>query len=207
MRKGQASRRAVLALAGAASVVAVLCMPAAAADYASTPLLEVSMSNHGLFRSVGLSLDAYHLEAAPAAQKMVFGTPAGYSVDLSAPAGTQFGEAYVGAVPPGSPATTASTAFDGYVKVIDAASYAASAAAQACAPGTHTATWDLVMVTKALDRLEVPVAVDAAGGGATTLTLCLDALRAQNLVPREVYLRVSGAPQPRPRATATRSVS
>src|SRR5262249_19084794 len=60
------------------------------------------------------------------------------------------------------------------IAAVDPSTFAADPRAQSCAPGTHTATWQ-VTVGSGSSSLSVPVAVDASASG-TTFPACVEHL-------------------------------
>ncbi len=176
---------------GALVVLAVVAVPAAgAADYDTTPLLDVGGSSHALGAPSYVYLDAYHLDAVAPVERIAFGTAVGFAFTLPTHVGDSLGEAYIDAVP--AAGSTNDVEFDGDLTVMDPAAYAADPAAQACAPGAHAGTWQMHMADDDDRPLNIAVAVDAAANGTYTLTACLDALSAFKLMPAEIYLDADG---------------
>jgi hypothetical protein len=87
--------------------------------------------------------------------------PAGYGIDLTGSAGAEIG-AVLGAVTSGG--GNGLEFVNGSIVVVDPAAYAADPVAQACAPGTHTAVWN--MTAQLLGNpVNVPIAVDQSDSG------------------------------------------
>jgi hypothetical protein len=170
-----------LALVGAAAILVVLLGSAAAATGHSSSsfdgaTLTVDSGGHGssdLMVDLELGPTVQVAAAAPGvAARVDLTIPAGYRVNLAGRPGTRVGF-LVGAVASagGDPG---STFVDAPIVVDDPARFASDPAAQACAPGDHTALWR--MSPKVLGRpFELPVAVDAvpqAEGTAYVLHFC-----------------------------------
>jgi hypothetical protein len=101
--------------------------------------------------------------AAPTAKVAVY-VPAGYVLDLTAPAGTKVGGGTVQLVGPSG----SSAGGEGDLIADDPAKYEANPQAQACAPGRHAAVW-LLSTTIGGQPLQTAVFVDATAGGDTAL--------------------------------------
>ena len=95
--------------------------------------------------------------------------PAGYRVDLGSRPGTTVGVLTGAATRPGSFVHRADV--QSALVVEDPQAAAGDAAAQACAPGLHTATWQAT-VTAFGAVVRLPIAVDRNADGSTTLRLC-----------------------------------
>ena len=131
-------------------------------------------------------VEAFNLDVAGDSESIVVTVPAGYGASVTRAVGTTLGTAYVGTV---KKALGKITRYSGDLKVVDAATFGADAAAQSCAPGTHTATWTLAVKTL-VKSFEVPVAVDRTGQR-YKLTICLDAVRALGAQTSYVYFDTS----------------
>jgi hypothetical protein len=169
-----------LALIGAAVILVVTLSSAAAATVGSSRAFEgatLTVGSGGLGSS-DVTVD-FELESllGPGATPGVAASvdlmiPAGYRVNLARRPGARVG-VLLGAVE-SADGEGASTFIAAPIVVDDPARYASDPAAQACAPGEHTALWR--MSPKILGRpFELPVAVDAvpqADGTAYTLHFC-----------------------------------
>jgi hypothetical protein len=190
-RRGEMLRgRHSLCTLCALAVLALLGVPSASA-YAYYPLLRVQADHHLLGGVDDLTFNLEYLSSAGQAEKMTIQTPAGFNASLVQAVGTNLGRAGLGALPSGtnisaSP-SAAVTRYMGSVMVMDPSAYANDPTAQACAPGSHTAVWNLTLLSGAGVKIEVPVAVDASQGG-YRLTMCFDALRAIGKEVEYVYL-------------------
>jgi len=175
-RQGKASRSWLVACL--IVVVAGLQVAAAAAYY---PLFQVNADDHLLGGVPDLTFNFTYMSSAGPAERLVVKTPRGYNASLSQAVGTKLGEAGIGLLPSGTNTTQDPTAkvarYVGSLVVMDPAAYAADTNAQACDPGSHTAVWQLSVVSPSNEPLTVPVAVDASAGG-YVLTMCFDAIRA-----------------------------
>jgi hypothetical protein len=177
IRRGRIGGRS-LALIGAATILVATLNSAAGATVGSSSAFEGATL---YVDSVGSADVTFDLELHPqlrtggppgVAARVDLMIPAGYRVNLTLRQGARVGE-LAGAVESagGDPG---STYVDAPIVVDDPARYASDPAAQACAPGDHTALWR--MSPKILGRpFEVPIAVDAvpqADGTAYMLHFC-----------------------------------
>ena len=173
-----AVRRVVLA------VVALVALSLAAATGladSTLPELDVYTVDQTPGTTTDLSLDVILVAGSPAANTVVITVPAGYTANLTQPIGNRLGAAEVDFAPTGI--------VKGATTVSDPSAFAANPLAQACAPGTHTATWSISLE----DSTSVPIAVDAsASGGGYRLTLCLNALQHPGGKPVDVYFEPNG---------------
>jgi hypothetical protein len=95
------------------------------------------------------------------AERVDLTVPAGYQIDLTGGVGAEVG-AVLGAVTSGT--GNGFEFVNGRVVVADPAAYAADPAAQSCAPGPHTAVWN--MSAQLLGNpINVPIAVDQSDNG------------------------------------------
>lgn len=169
-----------LALIGAATILVATLSSGAAATIRSSGTFEGATLyvDSGALGSPDVSVD---LELQPllragatlgVAAGVTLAIPAGYRVNLTQSPGARVG-LLTGAVQSagGDPG---STFVDAPIVVDDPARYASDPAAQACAPGAHSALWR--MSPKILGRpFELPIAVDAiqqADGTGYTLHFC-----------------------------------
>ena len=134
-----------------------------------------------------LDFDANELDASGEVERLVVEVPNGYGVSLAHADNSVLGPASVGTIPIGGGALTQ---FDGHIVVMPAAAYAADAAAQACAPGVHAATWDLNVQSTKAGALSIPIAVDRYAGG-FQLAMCFDAEHAKNLEVSRIEFKPS----------------
>ena len=162
------------------AAIGLAALPAATADgfYA---LLEVNGDDHQLAQVDNLYFNFEYLSSAGQTESVTIQTPAGFSGSLAQAVGTKLGTAGIGLLPTGTnisnDPSAAITRYTGSVFVMDPAGYAADQAAQACAPGTHTAVWSLSLANVTAGNLTLPVAVDASHGG-YKLTICFDTIQA-----------------------------
>jgi hypothetical protein len=169
-----------LTLIGAAAILVVILSSGAAAMVGSSSTFEGATLtvDSGDLGSSDLSVDfefapPLQRAATPAvAARVDLTIPAGYRVNLAGRPGARVG-LLLGSVESAN-GDSGSTFVTAPLVVDDPARYAADPAAQACAPGDHTALWR--MSPKILGRtFELPVAVDAvpqAGGTAYTMHFC-----------------------------------
>lgn len=166
--RGSASRR--LATFTAACAVALVCVGSAVSRSAAPfdgATLSVDVETFGgqSFFIADVDLSGGSIPSAPAvAARVDLTVPSGYQIDLTGQAGAEVGAA-LGAVTSGG-----GSGFEfanGTIVVADPAAYAADPVAQACAPGTHTAVWN--MTAQLLGNpIQLPMAVDQIdnpGGG------------------------------------------
>jgi hypothetical protein len=170
-------------LACAAVVALSLAVPVALAD-ATYPEVDVYAYDQTLGGETDISLDFLFVPSSPATETLEVTVPNGYTATIAQPVGTQLGYAEIDAIPN---AGGAAAAFKGNAVAVDPSAFAAGPVAQACAPGTHTATWQLVLAGST--GVIIPIAVDQVTDGAATyhLTVCLDPMRAAGFKPTEVY--------------------
>jgi hypothetical protein len=166
------------------AVVATLVVgPAGAADTQSLFFVDTFDQRPGA--TGGVAFDFLFGTPTPAIESVAITVPAGYHLPTGA-VGAQLGSAEIDAQPA---LGGAATALKGSIVVADPATLAADPLAQTCAPGAHGAAWQLVLSGSA--SVSLPVTSDPLpSGGSSKLTICLDALRAANLVPTEVYLQI-----------------
>lgn len=146
------------------------------------PMFNVGENEHLLYESGLLYFDAFNLDATGAVERLTITTPRAYGVELSDPPGTNLGTAYISTVTTPRGATTA---YNGSLAVLDQGAYAADPAAQACAPGEHTALWQASVKSDAGASIQVPIAIDQIDTG-YRLTMCFDAEHATGLDISEV---------------------
>jgi hypothetical protein len=173
-------RRASLAV-----VLLVALSLAAATGLADStrPELDVYTINQSRGAATELALDVSLLAASPAAARIMLTAPAGYGATLTEAIGAQLGNAEIDLATPG--ATGAPFRSMGSIVVSDPAAFAASAPAQQCAPGTHTATWSMNLA----DGAAIPIAVDAVtSGGPYHITECLNTYAHPGQKAVDVYI-------------------
>ena len=95
--------------------------------------------------------------------------PAGYTIDLARPLGTEIGQASGFLV---SATSDASASAFGSLVVDDPAKYTVDDAAQACAPGTHAAVWRSDFSVLGGRTLSLLLFVDAPAAGGYVVRLC-----------------------------------
>src|SRR5437868_3974877 len=121
--------------------------------------------------------------SAPTAEGLTITAPVGYALTAK-PVGAQLG---VAAVTVRTPTRTLRRPLVGAIVAADPATLVDDPVLRACAPGAHTGVWQLMLFGAA--QATVPIAVDQlSSGGSYRLTVCLDALRAAQLVPVEIDL-------------------
>lgn len=153
------------------ALVAALTFPAGSQSARQRfPVLYVIANNSFLSGSVNLGIDAEFLDFGGETERMTILAPAGYGVDLAHPVNKNIGQAYVSTVPIGG---GKETGFTGQLVVMGASAYAGSASAQACAPGSHVAEWEMRVRSPAGVSLAIPIAVDRTGKG-SEFTMCFD---------------------------------
>jgi hypothetical protein len=171
-------RRIHLTVALAAVVLGALIAPAASSSSGRTPYLDVFTDRTLLSELPHLDFQAYFLDSIANTERLHLAMPAGYGVSfVQAVAGTQAGDATLWTVTsPGGPETK----YDGRLVVMDPSAYASLPSAEACAPGNHTAVWEIQATSKAGASLAIPVAVDRVSTH-YELTMCFDDEKTQGL--------------------------
>jgi hypothetical protein len=173
-------------LLGAALAAIILAAAPAVAD-PTVPELDVYTYDQDLGRTTDVSLEVVLVPSSPAVENIAITLPAGYRMTAK-PVGTQLGPAEIDVVPAAGGPTTR---LKGNVVVADPATLASDPQVQACAPGTHGGAWRFVLTGS--QSIAIPVAVDQLStGGSYKLVACLDALRAANLKPVDVWLKTQG---------------
>ena len=168
-----------------AVVLLVALSLAAANGLADSTLPELDVFTYDQSRGAAteLSLDVSLLAASPSASRVMLTAPAGYGAALTQAVGERLGDAEVDLAAPG--AKGAPVRSMGSIVVSDPAAFAASAQAQQCAPGPHTATWSMNLA----DGASIPIAVDAvATGGPYHITECLNAFAHPGQTAVDVYI-------------------
>lgn len=156
--------------------IAMLALVAPASAGADTPSFVAAhfVVTPGALADVDLDLTISAENPAPA--KIVIYVPQGYGLSTSAPAGTT-----VGTIDATASTGSASLSIpEGNIVADNPANYTANPAAQACAPGAHTAVWVAHVAAFA-----IPIYVDATSSaesplGAYKLQTCLTAPEATN---------------------------
>jgi hypothetical protein len=121
--------------------------------------------------------------SAPTAEGLTITAPSGYTLTPK-PFGAQLG---VAAVTVRTGARLLRRPLVGAIVDTDPAASVDDPVLRACAPGTHTGVWQLMLFGPA--QAMVPIAVDElASGGSYKLTVCFDALRSAQLAPVEIDL-------------------
>jgi hypothetical protein len=171
-------RRIRLAVVLAAVVLGALIVPAASSSARETPYLDVFTDRTLLSELPHLDFQAYFLDSIANTERLHLAMPAGYGVSfVQTIAGTQAGDATLWTVTtPDGPETE----YDGQLVVMDPSAYASLPSAEACAPGNHTAVWEIQATSKAGASLAVPIAVDRVSTH-YELTMCFDDEKTQGL--------------------------
>jgi hypothetical protein len=117
----------------------------------------------GLGRVADTELDLTLPSSTAAAAKIVIYVAPGYTADLGQAAGTKVGDLFATVAAGG-----ASLDIRGEVVADNPANYASLPAAQACAPGTHTAVW-VITITLGGTTLRIPMYVDPTAGAEASL--------------------------------------
>lgn len=180
-----------LGVCGAAFALGILLLTDAASARTTVnrfPAIFVSASSAGIGSTVTLDFNANELDASGEVERLVIEVPNGYGVSLVHADNAVLGPASVETIPAGGGPLTE---FDGHIVVMPAAVYAADAAAQACAPGNHAATWDLNVQSTKAGALSIPIAVDRYYAGGLQLVICFDAEHAKNLEVSGIEFRPS----------------
>jgi hypothetical protein len=128
---------------------------------------------------VGIQIPATAAEA----EKVTLFIPAGYGFDIAAPPGTSEGQVAM---------QTASDFGFGELKAADPAAYVNTAAAQACAPGSHAAVWTMHFDAGlfASKPATVPIYIDPTSGAETAL----GAYKLQACLPLAEVVSSGGSP-------------
>ena len=178
-------RRAWRSLAAIAAVVLVVSTASAGAARtlaSGYPVLDVGADAPLLNQADDLWFDAYDLDFGGDTEAVAITSATGFGVSLARAVGSRIGDAELGTV---TQAGGKITRYSGSVKVIGQAAFAANPDAQACAAGTHVATWMLVLNGPS-GSLNIPLAVDRAGPD-YTFTMCFDPVSALNVKLSYVY--------------------
>jgi len=173
------SRRPALLLAASLLALA-LGGAAAAAPHAGTeatdePELDVSLQTLGERTLAAITIAQSGSSSEPPAARVELFVPQGYVVDLTQRIGSKIG-AGIAAILDASGAPSGPAFADGVLVVADPATFATDPAAQACAPGTHAAAWE-VSLSVLGQTLSLPIFLDPVTGptpesGAYVLRLC-----------------------------------
>ncbi len=146
----------------AACAVALVCVGSAVSRSAApfdgaTLSVDVETVSGQSFFIADVDLAGHTLDSAPGvAARVDLTVPSGYQLDLTGQVGAEVG-AVLGAVTSGG--GNGFEFVNGSVVVADPAAYAADPVAQACAPGAHTAVWN--MTAQLLGNpIQLPMAVD-----------------------------------------------
>ncbi len=170
-----ARRLQILFTVAAAAGIAAGFGLSATASYPARPTLAASASYSGW------DTEAFYLEFGPEPQRLSVTLPAAYRIGTQPPP-QGFGNADLAVVP----LTGGSrTEYNGYLKSVAAAAYAADPDAQKCAPGPHYAAWSFVVQTDSGLSITLPIAIDRRGPN-YTVTICFDALHEKNLRATQV---------------------
>jgi hypothetical protein len=176
----------LLLVAAALAVAAPLGATAAGTGETGFPVFDVGGTDHLLGQSDDLWFELYGLQFAAAPESITVTSPKAYDTTPIHPKDFQLGAAEIDARPSGGGALNR---YFGYIRSIGADEFAADPTVATCAPGTHTATWQLALNGKD-GTLIVPVAVDQAIGG-YKLKVCLDSLKTLNLRTEYVYFETT----------------
>lgn len=169
-----------------AAALALLLPAASSASAPTIPLFNFSENGHLLGEGVDVDFDAFNLDSALSPERFTISIPRGFGVEFGQAPGATLGAASVVArVSAGGQ----SSEFDGQTVVMDPSAFGASSVAQACAPGSHTAVWQLVVRSQSGQSLSIPVAVDTGDGG-YRMTMCFDDEQTQSLEVSEVYFQL-----------------
>lgn len=165
--------RAFTLLALCSGLILVALAPASASVAANPyPLLEVTGDEHHLGSSDNLDFNMIYLGAGGEAQRIVITTPRSFGASVVQAPGAKLGDAGLGLLRLGGGGTIAD--YTGSLISMNASAYASDADAQACDPGTHTATWELNVNNVRAGVVNLPIAVDKRAKG-YSLTMCFGA--------------------------------
>jgi hypothetical protein len=180
--------RWLTAHAGLALVALVIVAWPHQAVASTTPaLFQTELLDDTPGQASGILFDMSGLYSGGDTERITIAVPAGFSVSLAQPVGSNLGVAGLSLT---NSAGRNVTSHSGSLVVLGAQAWTANAAAQSCSPGSHTATWAIV-TPLGPGTIEVPIAVDRSGEG-YTLTVCYDALHARHLVPAAASFTTNG---------------
>lgn len=179
--------RASIPWVALAAALALFFPVTSSASAPTIPLFNFTENGHQLDEDVDVDFDAFNLDSALSPERFTISIPKGFSVAFGQASGASLG---VASVVTRVSAGGQQTEFDGQTVVMDPGAFGASSVAQACAPGTHTAAWAIVVRSQSGQSLSIPVAVDSTSAGGYQLTMCFDDERTQALEVSEVYFEL-----------------